>query len=948
MLGQVLEVSTTPAGDELASPHLTGSVILTLTDVSDFTDSGGTVLIQDTTYDYIAVDREALTLTLSAALTADLDEAEKVYVYPLADEKWAMVEIQDDEDVILARVPHSLYDRMDLGVRDPEDQEAVNVELQGGDWAIIDIIQEIPTVNGSFLDPTTLPGASDTVPPDFSPTPTVTALGYSGVMIRWPAVDNADPVRYKVFFDAVNPPVQQLSDTSGNMLGTNALPDGTALVPGTPYYAQIQAYDEDGDAPLGVVGSGTPILIPADAVSEDILVANQLFSREGYFGEVSVEQLTAGEMTAVVAVVGALTVGAGIKISNEDGISIETPLGTTKFPSDGSDIDLKGNVVAQSLTVLGNLAIRGTNNEVSKNASITLETGVTAPKAAPTITAEYDIRDTSQGYTQRGFAYHSGSNRYIRIESVSTAVISPVFLNSSTGNYDFAFENWDLKNDGGRSEVMSGLGGCAIIGNDIYILCRTNEAWGTTYSGRWYVYVCHYNGSGVPVNQRWSYVRRFRYLTESETTVLSSLSDWDPAIGTDGTNLFIVQASRGGDHYRTSYSPTGTKLLGPTSLKSIDGSTIINSKRHTVGLIQTAADVGSTVWFVVYQDYPWVYSFTLSATNPIRQTAHEFPTNGTPNRGIYWDGNRFIVAQDKQVVHHSQIKDTNLSSSPINAAQTWRLADGTAPDYAAAETSLGPRSQTATFPKRAWLRLRSPVAIPDESSDPSDADSLSFYIARGTGVPLYTSYLRAATPSPGVDTVLLDVLPTAGGNPPAATSGFAAGVPAQLESAESDASNPLVLVRGDGKWRLNAGGNLDDSGWVALVLSNGWQNYGTPFAPAACRKVGNRVYLRGLVRYGSGTLPITTLPAGFRPVGGTLLFVTTVRNRSNDVVDLPAKNTGNPSTGTVHTHPISSYSVTSSIIYPGTRIDVTEAGVVSSPVDPGEWVSLTGIDFFTD
>lgn len=61
--------------------------------------------------------------------------------------------------------------------------------------------------------------------------------------------------------------------------------------------------------------------------------------------------------------------------------------------------------------------------------------------------------------------------------------------------------------------------------------------------------------------------------------------------------------------------------------------------------------------------------------------------------------------------------------------------------------------------------------------------------------------------------------------------------------------------------------------WTAPTLLNSWVNYDSPTQQiAGYQKIGDRVYLRGLVKNGTvaeGT-PIFTLPAGFRPPSFTV------------------------------------------------------------------------------
>jgi microcystin-dependent protein len=98
-----------------------------------------------------------------------------------------------------------------------------------------------------------------------------------------------------------------------------------------------------------------------------------------------------------------------------------------------------------------------------------------------------------------------------------------------------------------------------------------------------------------------------------------------------------------------------------------------------------------------------------------------------------------------------------------------------------------------------------------------------------------------------------------------------------------------------------------DGVWLTPTLQNTWVNYSNGYALARYRKQRGVVYLQGLVA--GGTSIIFNLPAGFRPVGGTLIFT-----------------------------------VTSAASTPS-RVDVDVAGNVTFLVGNNGYVSLAGISF---
>lgn len=67
---------------------------------------------------------------------------------------------------------------------------------------------------------------------------------------------------------------------------------------------------------------------------------------------------------------------------------------------------------------------------------------------------------------------------------------------------------------------------------------------------------------------------------------------------------------------------------------------------------------------------------------------------------------------------------------------------------------------------------------------------------------------------------------------------------------------------------------LDDTGWIALPLSNSWVSYDNTYGPPQYRKKAGVVYVQGLIKNGTLSATMATLPAGFRPAATppTLLF----------------------------------------------------------------------------
>eukprot|EP00483_Globobulimina_turgida_P013673 UN13699 len=79
--------------------------------------------------------------------------------------------------------------------------------------------------------------------------------------------------------------------------------------------------------------------------------------------------------------------------------------------------------------------------------------------------------------------------------------------------------------------------------------------------------------------------------------------------------------------------------------------------------------------------------------------------------------------------------------------------------------------------------------------------------------------------------------------------------------AQQQQINQLTQRLQDLEARISEEAKMEE---MDLVLQNKWQRFDQTFAGAKAFKIGNVVYLKGLVKSGSGTT-IATLPEGWRP-----------------------------------------------------------------------------------
>lgn len=110
--------------------------------------------------------------------------------------------------------------------------------------------------------------------------------------------------------------------------------------------------------------------------------------------------------------------------------------------------------------------------------------------------------------------------------------------------------------------------------------------------------------------------------------------------------------------------------------------------------------------------------------------------------------------------------------------------------------------------------------------------------------------------------------------------GFAFGKVSEREGIEF----AQVLYDGDGN-EIPVG----DTGWIELPLNTGWFTYKTdyPYDVASYRKIGNIVYLRGLLGASAEAGAIVgSLPAGYRPAGGYNRFIVCDNQYDNTAIQI--------------------------------------------------------------
>ena len=154
--GRVTAVETEPQGGLVVS--WTGNT-LSVVNAADFARSGGTFVVDGdpgTVYSFTDVVEGLDELDPDVVTTVEPAPAgftgERVNIWPLASDTYAMVELPDAADAVYATVTHALKAFLPDGVREPEAREWVNIELRGQEWFVAEVIGRQPSVETFVVD----------------------------------------------------------------------------------------------------------------------------------------------------------------------------------------------------------------------------------------------------------------------------------------------------------------------------------------------------------------------------------------------------------------------------------------------------------------------------------------------------------------------------------------------------------------------------------------------------------------------------------------------------------------------------------------------------------------------------------------------------------------------------------------------------------------------------
>lgn len=313
-VGRVDSVYTRQFTASIATSASAGATTLTVVDGDDLDPSGQVLAPWDGTvysYEFDGVT----TVTLSAPLTSTAEVGEVLVVWdpatgvPVVDTvaHVAVLGAETAEDVVEARVSFPLIPLLSEGIRDEGTAEAVTVRTDGSDYVVAEVLGQAAKIDGSMIDPETVPPAStDGLAPASNPAVTLRP-GIGSLFVVWDPIDNADPVSYDIYAvpaaDAARlayPPLASdlVGTSDGTGAGFRALPDGTVLSPASSYAVAVYARDKDGTCTTSATPvTGSPAQVNSQDLALNALTTDHLTANNALFIALQAEDIDGVNIT---------------------------------------------------------------------------------------------------------------------------------------------------------------------------------------------------------------------------------------------------------------------------------------------------------------------------------------------------------------------------------------------------------------------------------------------------------------------------------------------------------------------------------------------------------------------------------------------------------------------------------------------------------------------------
>ena len=616
MDARITSVEERILGSALVADTSIGAGTIIVSDGTEF-DESGTIQLGAEIMPYSDVNEDTGVITLIGTLASTHTADDPVYVYPLSQERLAYLAEGDspqDEEGMAARIPHALWDKIPVGIRDlvAGEGETVQADFISDELVIFELVGQDPVVDGSFIDPITLPpNPTDGNPPATSPAPTVQG-GLGFLAVKWTAITNADQVTYDVHLSTTSGftpgPTTLAGTTNGTIMFLRLDADDVELVYDQDYFVKIVARDLDGSAAASTE-AGPTRLDPAG--TEDILA-----------GAITAEKLES--VLVLATTIATATTGSRVEVTAADGITLYDAANSVlvTLPVDGSDPTFRGNVITGGLTVLGNALIQGADNHMDKGSVLTLNEGQANPSTAPSVSYGYEkfAFPSDMDNLPTGLGWNTATSKFYSVKNFAGSPKTLVEM-SISGSVISTLRTKNLSTDLTDASFIIGVG---TIGTDVWVgyVSATSK-----------VKAAKYDLSTLTF--------------QSSVTLINTAIEFGggPAFGTDGTNMLYANWSGTGGSSVVQiqkYNTSGTQLSSTNTTSGIQRGTGV----PRVPVIQGIATDGTDFWIqtvvfngsgVILGSYIEQYNATTYVHVSNKDTYIKKATLATCN-GIAWDG----------------------------------------------------------------------------------------------------------------------------------------------------------------------------------------------------------------------------------------------------------------------------------------------------------------------
>src|SRR5690625_1043009 len=712
-VGAVYEVEIRRAGGWLVGDHALGETTLHVDAAWDFQTDGGTLTIDEVAYEYTSVafatdpdtgddvDDEPAVIELSSGLEQEQVDGDLVLTFPHSETKVARVEARGFGSTVEARVPHALYDRLAEGIWGGEEEApSVGIEPDGDGWVVSDIRGQEPDVDGSYIDPETMPPGKPAEPqaPGDSHAPVLTPLGPMVLRISVSPVENPTPVMYDFYVSPESPVVPStatlLESTASSFTAIREWPDGTPLTAGEPVYCVVQTRSADQYGPVSAEGSG----VPEQASGGDIEA-----------GAITADHISAGSIDGD-KLSGTVILGSDITTAEEGerhGLSADAGHysygsdGDLVFSARGGEARFSGAVRAK--TFEAESASWSGQSVGTPGSSTMMGTSLQPPVNPPTVEPFYEtitldgadvVGDTESART--GLVWNLNSWWVATHVGHRTALIRF----DESGSYMSTVE----APYAAHTIASLHLGG-------VWLRVKWGDrAMGAMvaagYDNEWKTFDTP--GLGVPAKER-------------------------GIVGTDGDVNYLVWRAGGTARWER-FGSNGIPLPGV-----VDTGANINPRAMLGG---SSFGIGSANRFVIAG--PGTANVITVNGNP--QTAYAFPSAGTLGMEYREDTSQFYGLAGPRTI---RIHPNNLIGEgrtvDLHAGYRWQDWDGEEH-----WTELGARP-AQTFYQRAGVRLRTASPVPGDGGE-DDPNGAAFYIGRSDAREKME--LQPVQPAPGAGEIV--------------------------------------------------------------------------------------------------------------------------------------------------------------------------------------------------